>query len=133
MRALPGLAGNFFFDLSDALFRQLLGGHQIIPGRLRYPYQLIQLGLEREAFAVLRILDEEDHQKSHDGRARIDDELPGVRIIEYGATERPNEDDHTANNKSNGLAGKAGNRISHARERGQILASRGCPGGRGFQ
>jgi hypothetical protein len=44
--------------------------------------QLIELGLYRGAVAILGILDQEDHQERDDGRARIDDELPGVGKVE---------------------------------------------------
>ena len=43
--------------------------------------------------AVLRVLDQEDHQERNDGRAGVDDELPRIGIME-GRTERGPDDDN---------------------------------------
>ena len=42
---------------------------------------------------VLRILDEEDHQKSDDGCARIDNELPRIGVVEVRAGYEPHDND----------------------------------------
>ncbi len=42
---------------------------------------------------VLRALDQEHHQERDDGRARVDDELPGVGIAEDRPRRAPHEDD----------------------------------------
>jgi hypothetical protein len=44
---------------------------------------------------VLRALDEE----RNNGRARINDQLPGVGIMEIGAGDRPDQDKHAASNE----------------------------------
>src|SRR5690349_1083299 len=43
--------------------------------------ELIQLHLDRLRIAVLRVLDEEHHEKGDDRRSRIDDELPCIAEV----------------------------------------------------
>ncbi len=45
----------------------------------------VQLQLNRGAVAILRILNQEDHQEGHNGGAGINDQLPGIAK----AKERP--------------------------------------------
>ena len=40
----------------------------------------VEFHLDRGAVAVLRVLDQENHQEGDDGRAGVDDELPGVGV-----------------------------------------------------
>ena len=42
--------------------------------------------MSRFGIAVLRILNEKDHQKSNNRRAGINNKLPGVRIMKRGAS-----------------------------------------------
>jgi hypothetical protein len=49
--------------------------------------------LNRLGIAVLRILNEKDHQESNNCRPGIDNELPRIRIMEHGAGESPNDED----------------------------------------
>src|SRR4029078_2761809 len=46
---------------------------------------LVELEVQRLVVAVLRRLDEEDHQERDDRRAGVDHELPGVAIAEERA------------------------------------------------
>src|SRR5437667_12881800 len=59
-------------------FRQLLDASNAVFGPLHRDDQLAQLHLQRNGVAVLRVLDEEDHQKRDDRRRGVDDELPGI-------------------------------------------------------
>jgi hypothetical protein len=52
----------------------------------------IQLEVDRAGVAVLRILDQENDQEGHHGRAGIDDELPGIRVVEVGSRQEPQDD-----------------------------------------
>ena len=40
--------------------------------------QFVELGLDRRAVPVLRVLDQENHQEGDDGGAGVDDELPAI-------------------------------------------------------
>jgi len=62
--------------------------------------ELVQLDLDRGAIPVLRVLDQEDHQKGHDGRASVDDELPSVREIEEWSGHSPSDNDEESQSES---------------------------------
>jgi hypothetical protein len=72
------------FDLLDFGFGLFFQAHQRIPGGLVDPDQFVELELERLCVAILGVLDNEDHKKRHDRRARIDDELPGIGPVKEG-------------------------------------------------
>src|ERR1035437_817297 len=50
----------------------------LIPGRTHGPDQLVQLQVDGARIAVLRVLDQEDHQKRRHGRSRTDSQRPFV-------------------------------------------------------
>jgi len=55
--------------------------------------ELVELEINCAGITILRVLDEEDHQKGHDGGARIDDELPAIGVVEDGAEDGPDNND----------------------------------------
>ena len=57
------------------------------------PNQFVELHLDGLGIAVLRVLDEEHHEERHNGRARINDQLPRVTVAEARARDRLAEDD----------------------------------------
>src|SRR5262249_31664504 len=85
--------------------------------------QLVELGLNRRAVAVLGILDQEHHQEGDDGRPRVDDELPGIAETEQRAARRPQEDDRAARDEGDRLAGCMRHMVGDAGE--MLLHS--CP------
>ena len=62
--------------------------------------QLVEFQVDGAGVAVLRVLDEEDHQERNNGRAGIDEELPGVGVVVDGPRNTPDEDD--ANRRGKG-------------------------------
>jgi hypothetical protein len=60
------------------------------------PNQLIEFGLDRGAIAVLRVLDQKDHQESNDSRSCLDNELPGVGKSKDWASDGPSDDNEQA-------------------------------------
>jgi hypothetical protein len=62
--------------------------------------QFVGLQVDRLRITVLGRLDEKDHQEGDDGRAGIDDQLPGIRIIECRSGHGPCNDDHARKDKS---------------------------------
>ena len=54
-------------------------------------HELVQLEMNRARLLVLRALDEEHHEERDDRRARVDDELPRVRVVEDRAGHEPQE------------------------------------------
>ena len=58
--------------------------------------------MSRFGIAVLRILNEKDHQESNNCRYGINHEQPGIRILEGGAGYCPNDDDKHRSGKRPG-------------------------------
>ena len=70
------LCGKNFFAIKTTFFKQL-----------------VELDVHREIVAVLRVLDDEDHKKRNDCRARVDDELPRFGKFEQRPRRCPEDDD----------------------------------------
>lgn len=66
------------------------------------PDQFVQFDLDRLSVLVLGVLDQEDHQEGHDGRGGIDDELPGVAVVEQRSSGDPDQDDAAGNREGDG-------------------------------
>jgi hypothetical protein len=79
-------------DILEFVVREMFDSDERIARRAR-PDQLIELHLNGRAVAILRILDQEDHQERDDRRAGVDDQLPGVGIIENRAGDSPGDHD----------------------------------------
>ena len=58
---------------------------KFISSALQRSNYFVELQMSRFGIAVLRILNEKDHQESNNGRYRIDNEQPGIRIMEHRA------------------------------------------------
>lgn len=67
--------------------------------------QLVQLDLHGLAVAVLGVLNKEHHQEGDDGSAGINHQLPGVRVVERRAGERPNTDNKDGTKEHRSAAG----------------------------
>src|SRR4051794_10078231 len=81
------VAGGPLERMEDRLQLRLgamLDADEGVAGAFRGADHLVELGLDRRSVAVLRVLDQEDHQEGDDGRAGVDDQLPGVRPFEDG-------------------------------------------------
>jgi len=55
--------------------------------------QFVELDLDGRTIAVLRILNQKDHQEGNDGRSGVDHELPSVGVAKQRAGKRPDKDD----------------------------------------
>lgn len=86
----------------EFLFRELLNADVAVLRRTRAD-DLVELSLDRRTIPVLRVLDQEDHQEGDDGRASVDDQLPGVGIVEQRPSQRPNDDHGDTDCKGDGL------------------------------
>ena len=64
--------------------------------------KLVELDLNGCVVAVLRTLDQKNHQKSDNCRSRVDDELPRVRVMEDWSGRRPNTMTQVARTKAEG-------------------------------
>ena len=66
--------------------------------------ELIEFQMDRFRIAVLRILNQEHHQESDDGRAGVDDQLPRIGKMKGRAGQRPDHDDENRGGKCPGTA-----------------------------
>ena len=73
---------------------QVLDRGELVLRPLHRQHELRQFELYRKSVAVLRVLDQEYHQKCHDGGAGIDHELPSIAVVEYRAGRYP--DNHNS-------------------------------------
>ena len=58
---------------------------ELISSALQRSNYFVELQMSRFGIAVLRILNEKDHQESNNRRPGINNELPGIRIMKHGA------------------------------------------------
>src|SRR3569833_4674659 len=80
--------------------------------RLADADQLVELDLDRGTVAVLRVLDEKDHQEGHDRRAGVDHQLPGIGIMKYRTRGRPNDHGAYGNYERERSPGPLGRAVS---------------------
>src|SRR5260221_14387032 len=92
-------------ELIEAALRQVLEIEQGILSPQIGTDELVDLDLQRLGIAVLRILDDEDHQKGDDRRRRIDGKLPHVRKTEERSAQRPSEDEQDRDRKNQRTSG----------------------------
>lgn len=101
---------NFDLRFFEFFVRRLLDTSNVVarvPGRQD---QLVELQLQGQRVAVLRRLDQKDHKKRHDRRARVDNELPSVAETEQGARDSPDKHDGHCQEKGRRSAGYPGGR-----------------------
>lgn len=55
--------------------------------------ELVELDLDGRAVAVLRVLDQKDHQERDDRRSGVDHQLPRVAVFKNRASDGPDDDD----------------------------------------
>ena len=58
---------------------------ELISSAFQRPNYFVEFQMSRFPIAVLRILNEKNHQESNNRRPGINNELPGVRIMKHGA------------------------------------------------
>jgi hypothetical protein len=78
--------------------------------------QFVEFCLNRNAIAVLRILDKKDHKKCNNGRTRIDDQLPGVGKAKNWAAHSPRYNDQATEYEGERLASGQRNLVGDLRE-----------------
>jgi len=64
-------------EFVDVAFAQMFDADVSIPA-LADANQFVKLGVKRRGVPVLGVLNQEDHEECDDGRAGIDDQLPGI-------------------------------------------------------
>ena len=100
-----GETGVATFYFIEFFFREFLNFEQGVVGARCRAQEFIQFQLHSFAVAVLRVLDEEDHEKSDDGRRGVDNELPGVAVVKNRPRNDPPENTNCRQHESNGPPG----------------------------
>src|SRR5262245_29260170 len=108
----------------ELLLRQRLEIDEIVAGAVDGANELVQLDLKRHAVAVLRVLDEEHHEKRHDGCRRVDDELPVLQETDEGSPCRPDDQKNAGEAEDHRASRLSGHRRG---ELGKDLIHRSCP------
>lgn len=85
--------------------------------RLLRPNELIEFDVNGFRIAILRILDQEDHQKGHDGRSCVDNELPCVAEAEHRAGKRPQHERGERDHERGRSAGRPGDPLCESGEK----------------
>ena len=105
---MPFIVTTFLFkdrlDPFQFRFCQMFDSDELVPRRGYGADQFIDLGLNGRAVAILRILDQEDHEEGYDGRTGVDDQLPGVGIVKNRAGHDSAQYHHNSQNEGGGLA-----------------------------
>lgn len=101
--------------LRDLGIRQPLDADELVLA-LADPDEFVQFRLHRGAVAVLRALDQEHHQEGYDGRACVDDQLPGLGEAEKRAADRPDDDRQSAKHECRRLARPPRNGVGEMRK-----------------
>ena len=83
------MRSNSFCKLLQFLIGEFFQIDQVIARAAERANQFIEFQMNRFGVAVLRVLDQEDHQESDDGGAGIDDELPGIGVMKKCGRSRP--------------------------------------------
>ena len=95
---------KLLLELFEILVGQFFQIDQFIPSAFDGANDLVEFQMDCLRVAVLRVLDEKNHEEGDDGRAGIDDKLPGVRIMEGRAGYAPDDDDEDGRGESPGAA-----------------------------
>jgi len=100
-----GTGATIVVQLLELLIGEVLDCSELIFRPLHCQHEFRQFELNRKRVAVLRVLDQEYHQKRHDGRASIYHQLPGVAVAEYRAGRYPDSHDSEGEQECYRVAG----------------------------
>ena len=76
--------GVFLVDGIELCVAQLLNIHHLVLRFVDRVYQLVEFQVDSACVTILRVLDDEDHEERDDGRAGVDDQLPGIGVVKIG-------------------------------------------------
>ena len=102
---LARLLGEFAVPCADGVQLKLLEILQIEQRVVRTfdrANQLVELEVYSFSIAVLRVLDQEHHEKRDDRGAGVDDELPGIAEAEYRPRDCPRQDHKHGDHETRG-------------------------------
>lgn len=96
---------ELLLDFLEFFVREIFDVDHAGPGPFNAAQKLVEFQMNRFGVAVLGVLDEKDHQKSHDGRSGVDNQLPGIGKVKNRPGGEPDENNSYGQNKGPGRAG----------------------------
>ena len=109
---IPAFPGDAFGQLAKLLVQghglllaQVFDIHERVSRSVHCRDEFIELEMDCQRILVLGALDEEDHEESDNGRAGVDDELPGVGKMEKRSGDEPDQDDKKSQDERQRTAG----------------------------
>src|SRR6266550_7444933 len=76
---------ELFLEAGDLFVGKFFQIDKFIASAFQRSNYFVEFQMSRFGIAVLRILNEKDHQESNNCRSGINNELPGIRIMKRGA------------------------------------------------
>src|SRR5262245_53654031 len=99
-RVLGAHPSKLLLDGLEFLVRHVIKRDQAGPSALNAPQQLVEFEAHNASLAVLGVLDQKHHQEGNDRCPGVDDELPGIGVVEVGPGQSPDHDDNERGEKS---------------------------------
>jgi hypothetical protein len=75
---------ELFLEVLEVFIGEPFKINKLVSSAFNCTYNLVEFQINGFRVTVLRVLDEEYHEEGDDGRASIDNELPGVREVNAG-------------------------------------------------
>ena len=95
-------------QLLELIVAEILDRGEFVLCALHCQNEFGQLELDRQDVAVLRVLDQENHQERDDRGRRVDHELPCVAVMKERAGRRPHDHKGDGHHKGGGSTGHRG-------------------------
>jgi hypothetical protein len=106
---------ELFLEVLEVFIGEPFKINKLVSSAFNGTYDLVEFQINGFRVTVLRVLDEEYHEEGDDGRASIDNELPGVREVKCRAGQSPNANGNIANVKAHALPSKIDERRAKIR------------------
>ena len=91
---------ELFLEVLEVFIGEPFKINKLVSSAFNGTYDLVEFQINGFRVTVLRVLDEEYHEEGDDGRASIDNELPGVREVKCRAGHSPNANRNDRQRKS---------------------------------
>ena len=92
-------APELCFELLELLIGKVLEIDEFIARVFDRANEFVQFQMNCFCVAVLRVLNQKDHEKGDDCGSRVNDQLPSVGEMKSGASKEPDEDDKHSSSK----------------------------------
>ena len=120
---LPSLSFEQFDQVADFFFIKVFYADKFVLG-FAGQNQLVEFCLNCPAVAILRVLQDEHHQKGDDGRGGVDHQLPRFRKLKKRTRQSPNHDESCCGDKGGWLGCPGGNGVRETGEHSLLCHGR---------